>query len=580
MFLTKFDWLTPPVTLYYKGELQHSSVGSSVISIIGYCASICIGLYLSFDFFSKGSPTVFCFNRYIEDAGNFYFNSSGIFSHFQIFDTKYAVPGKLDFTKIRVIGTELSIQTYIERNNTTRDDHWLYGLCNNDSDIKGIESLYKFSDFNLSYCIKKYFKKEDKKYYSIGDKNFRWPYTDKGTSNDNKTFYGFVFEACKEDEAWEIGGGEKCKSDAEIHEYMNTHYVRFFMVDYYPDVYNYKTPFRKYFFNIDTTLSSGSYTYNHINFNPAKIISHNGIFFDKSVETYGYIIDQNVQESGEYHGAYLAYYFWLKNKIIIYERTYKTFQDVFAEIEGMSDLIILFATVINNFISEYITLKDTAHVLFTLRSKNINKTEIKRILQTKRRTMFSKNFPPKKNNTPPYNNYLNSNKNEENSDKNKMNNNNNQKIYNFKTKKKRQILYKRVMGNKNKYYENSGISGTSKTKGNSMIKDKSSTPMGVDIYNNLEKKQIHKDEKVDNIKDGEDEITMPSFDPFEETKLNFLEFAYNYIFFCKKKKNSIEIYDNFRMKIISEENMIQNYLDIHTLNKSLQQMTRDEEINN
>ena len=104
--------------------------------------------------------------------------------------------------------------------------------------------------------------------------------------------------------------------------------------------------------------------------------------------------------------------------------------------------------------------------------------------------------------------------------------------------------------------------------------------MGIDIYNNLEKKEIPKDEKVDNIKIGEDEITMPSFDPFEETKLNFFEFAYNYIFFCKKKKNSIEIYDNFRMKIISEENMIQNYLDILTINKSLQQMTRDEEINN
>ena len=136
------------------------------------------------------------------------------------------------------------------------------------------------------------------------------------------------------------------------------------------------------------------------------------------------------------------------------------------------------------------------------------------------------------------------------------------------------------MGNKYKYYENSGIQGTSKIKGNSTMKDKSSTMIDVDIYNNLEKKEIPKDEKVDNIKNGEDEITIPSFDPFEETKLNFFEFAYNYIIFCKKKKNSIEIYDNFRMKIISEENMIQNYLDILTLNKSLQQMTRDEEINN
>ena len=70
---------------------------------------------------------------------------------------------------------------------------------------------------------------------------------------------------------------------------------------------------------------------------------------------------------------------------------------------------------------------------------------------------------------------------------------------------------------------------------------------------------------------------MSGFDSFKETKLSFLEFAYNYIFFCKKKDNSIEAYENFRMKIISEENMIQNYLDIHTLNKTVQQLAKDED---
>ena len=133
------------------------------------------------------------------------------------------------------------------------------------------------------------------------------------------------------------------------------------------------------------------------------------------------------------------------------------------------------------------------------------------------------------------------------------------------------------MGNKIKYYENSGISENSKTKRNLTMRDKSTTLMGVDKYTNLEKKEILKDEKVNNIKNSEDEITMPSFDPFKETELNFFEFAYNYIFFCKKQKNSAEIYDNFRMKIISEENLIQNYLDINTLNKSI---LKDEEFNN
>ena len=590
MVLAKFDWLTPPVTLYYKGELQHTSIGSATISMIGYCSAIVIGIYLSFDFFMKSNPTVFCFNRYIEDAGNFTFNSRGVFSHFQLISTEPAFPRELDFSYIRVIGTELSIQRYLEKKNTSDNDHWIYGLCDNETDIEGIKHLYNYDTFNQSYCIKKFYKKDDKKYYPIGDKNFRWPYADKGTSNSNKTFYGLVFEDCKEDELWyEISGGKKCKNESEIHKYINNHYVRFFMIDYYPDVYNYKNPFKKYFYNIDTTLSSGSYTFNHINFNRAKIISHNGIFLDKSIEENGYIIDQNAQETGEYRGAYLAFYFWLKNKIIIYERTYKTFQDVFAEIEGMSDLIIFAATIINNFISEYVTLKDTAHVLFILRSKNINKTEIKRILQSNRRTMFLKNYPPRKNNVA-FNYYFNLNKNNnENSEKLKINNSH-KRVVSFKSNKKREILYQRVMtnktnktnktnNNKNKYIENSANFGTSIMKRNlSTVKDRSCTPIDADVYSNLDK--IESLKKNDKEKNDAEENIMPSFDPFKEASLNFFEFAYNYVLFCKKKKNLIEAYDNFRIKIISEENMIQNYLDIYTINKTIQQITKDDGVEN
>ena len=417
MFITKLDWLTPPVTLYYRGELQHSSIASSVISILGYASAITIGLILSIDFFKRSSPTVFAFNKYIEDSGVYPLNSSSLFSYFQLIDTKYALPRELDFTYIRVIGTELSIQTYLERKNTSGDDHWIYGLCNNDSDIKGIEDLYDYPSFNQSYCIKKYYKKNDNKYYRIGDENFRWPEATRGTTHPNKTFYGLVFENCKEDGLWsEITGGKKCKTMAEIHDYLNKHYVRFYMIDHYPDIYNYSTPFKKYFYNIDNTLASGSYTYNHINFNPANTITHNGLFFDNTVDDVAYIFDQNAQETGEYHGAYIAFYFWLKNKIIIYERTYKRLQDVLAEIDGMVDFIIFIATIINNFISEYITLNDTVHVLFTLRSKNVNRTAIKRILQTKRRTMFIKDCPPRRNNEAYNNNnnyYYNSNKNED-----------------------------------------------------------------------------------------------------------------------------------------------------------------------
>ena len=57
--LSRFDWLTPPITLYYNEGLQHSSIASVIISIIGYLSSVIIGLYLSVDFFKRKNPTVF-----------------------------------------------------------------------------------------------------------------------------------------------------------------------------------------------------------------------------------------------------------------------------------------------------------------------------------------------------------------------------------------------------------------------------------------------------------------------------------------------------------------------------------------
>ena len=70
---------------------------------------------------------------------------------------------------------------------------------------------------------------------------------------------------------------------------------------------------------------------------------------------------------------------------------------------------------------------------------------------------------------------------------------------------------------------NSRNSGISNNKGNStLFKDKSSAPGDVDIYSNIDKRQIskeiEKEAKIDNVAN---ENIMPSFDPFKETKLSF-----------------------------------------------------------
>ena len=573
MFLAKFDWLTPPITLYYKGELQHSSICSAIISILGYLSSIIIGLYLSIDFFKRKSPTVFSFNRFIDDAGIFPLNSKSMFSFIQFRDVN-GVPSNIDPSYIRLVGTISSIESYASRNDVTRKDHWLYDLCNNDTDIDGVEHLYNYRFFNNSYCIRKYYNKIEDKYYTTGDKNFKYPSVDHGVSHVNKTYYGIVFEQCKYDRAYEeINHGIPCQSEEDIKNYVGSHNVRFLIIDHYPDVYNYKNPFTKYLYNIDSALSSGSCTVNHLNFNPATIITHNGYFFDNTVENIAYVFDQNEKANREVeNGIYLGFWFWLQNRLVYYERTYKKIQDVLAEIQGMGVFIIFIATILNNYVSEYITLSDTIQVLFTLKSANVDRAQIKRMIGTKKRTMFLKNSPPKR--VHPFNySFYNKGKKQENIDMNNLT----RKKLQAKTqlpKKNEQVSYLRLSQSKNNMDNVAELSPPPSRNSieqidenvSSTIKDKNPD---IEIYTNKEKRDIKEKQNVEQFNELQDEELL---NPLNTTHISLLEFTINYLFFCKKKVNTIESYENFRMKIISEENLIQNYLDIHSINKTIKAM--------
>ena len=69
MFFKKIDLLSPPITLYRKEELCHSSIFSRILTIISYTALIIIGLYLLSDIIEMKNPIACYFNRYVEDAG-------------------------------------------------------------------------------------------------------------------------------------------------------------------------------------------------------------------------------------------------------------------------------------------------------------------------------------------------------------------------------------------------------------------------------------------------------------------------------------------------------------------------------
>ena len=200
MFLKKMDFLSPKITLWRNGELCHSSIFSGLLTLFAYTGVIAIGIILSLDFFQKRNPSAFYFNGFVENSGFFPLNSSCMFNYIRMMNMISGKSDPIDYDSIRIIGLTIQINLYAESNrNLSNITHWIYGPCNKENDIKGIESLITDDVYKNSACVRKYYNKEEQKYYSTNEKGFIWPSVDKGCSNYNRTFYGIVIEQCRND---------------------------------------------------------------------------------------------------------------------------------------------------------------------------------------------------------------------------------------------------------------------------------------------------------------------------------------------------------------------------------------------
>ena len=218
MFIKKLDYLSPNVTFYYKGYLSHSSIISGIISIISiFLIIIQMGYYCLYIVKRKGL-NAFYFNSFLEDIGIFPLNASSLFHFISLGELgqNYWNEG-VNFTKYRILGFETYSTYYLDDKNLSKYNHWLYGLCNNNSDTEGIGYLINYDYFEQSACIRKYYDSKEQKYYDTDHPKFRWPVIGHGTFNKNNIFYNIIIESCKEDTLNLIlGDGYTCIKDPLI----------------------------------------------------------------------------------------------------------------------------------------------------------------------------------------------------------------------------------------------------------------------------------------------------------------------------------------------------------------------------
>ena len=526
MFIKYLDYLSPKVTFYHKGFLSHSSILSGILSIISILFVIVLAVYYILDIIKKTEPKTFYLHSFLEDAGIYQLNSSTLF-HFvdliQIYKGKTIYEG-IDFSAVSIIGSQLYGNNHLNSakfNGLESFDHWVYGYCNKEINTKGLDDLITYEFFNKSACIKKYYNSTEHQYYDIGHPKFSWPIIAHGTFNDHNELYGIYVQKCNNKTIRHaLGDDYQCKNDSEIENYFDVKGTRFFhlyFINNYVDISNYEKPYINYFYRIENQLSSKQYSLNEMNISPTVVNTNDGLIFDNKKENISYIFDRDnvyIFDKGT-KDIYVGFCLLLKNIRENYGRSYKRIQDVISDIGGINQAITLIAIYINSLYNHFVVLSDTE---LLLHSSIYNEKE----------------------------------------------NNKDESIKHKHLKNKIKDIEKRNHENKkiSKREKIDSKSPNSKIRINKSENDISKTNNYINNNEQMnDKTQFNFNKIIDNKV-----IDNKGNSKNDNKKKNFLDFLY-YKITCGKKVKFFKIYEDFRMKIISEEHIIRNHLNIYNLLK-------------
>ena len=373
-FISKCDFICPNITLYYRGEDKHSSMSSGLISIFLIITIIFFLVYLSLDFITRKKPSAYYYQTYIDDIGVHYLNSSSIF-HFILLNFNQLYDYQIDNRYFEIIGTTIFDGNYLNIRNSSQIDHYIYGPCDN-NDIKGIEKSLKddyLIYFRTSFCIKKFYNKTLNKIININDSDFIYPSLQHGASKMNNQPYNIYIQKCQNNTV--INNNSCYSSDYELKDIYNGLYYACIFLNKLVDVNNYKHPISDQFHKVSNLFNKETYTANHLNFNPLKLITDSGILFERehSLNSYLYYYNEKlvVQDKKEILGSF---HFWIQNQQSVYVRNYKKIQDISGSVDGIIEIIMIFIKFINFlFFSEYQIIHDFNEEIDKQISKKLKK---------------------------------------------------------------------------------------------------------------------------------------------------------------------------------------------------------------
>ncbi len=383
MYIRKFDFITPLITLYYKGEDKHSSLFSGFFSIILSIIVSIICIFISFDFLFKQNPTAFYYKIKVKDTGIFKLAHNNFFHYLTFIDEK-TKENAFDEKLFSVIGLNNGkISDFLNGNNISEYNfsHWKYEKCEKinleNANIANIYITEKY--FNFSLCITKYYDKENNKIISYEDQNFPYPKLENNLEKEYATNYEIILKLC---ENFTEYNNNSCYDSEIIHLLPFEKEIKYYL-NFYENNINiddYKIPVTKQLNNISFNYDPTFIETNKINLLQTYVRTSDGIIFNDKTIIKTYNIDSFYNDFMYNHFNSFAKIIEIKmlNKIEIYHREYKKLQDIAGSVDGIIEFIILVVQILNNFFyHNYRLINDFNNVIEEKvdKIKNLNKIE-------------------------------------------------------------------------------------------------------------------------------------------------------------------------------------------------------------
>ena len=301
MFLKKFDFLSPNITLYYYNQKRHSSSIGGLLTILLIFFAIYIIIQYSFVKVYPSSSSLLIFKNFDKDI-KISFNKTGLFHYIWIFNKKNIIDDKINQNLIQLNNHKRGViriyMIYSSDNNNYNssnlkdNDHWVYDTC---SSYVNKEDL--IFDYSFSSCIKYYYNSKDKKYYSSNDnENFKWPYIHINISKFDNTFFGIFVEKCDNNSILNEILGE-CYPEEKIDEYLKYFNNIFLSFINCKVQINEENPIKLYSYKIyDNLINNNIFFYMHdLTFIPFNYKNTKGII-PKKIEYNSFMFDKDISK--------------------------------------------------------------------------------------------------------------------------------------------------------------------------------------------------------------------------------------------------------------------------------------------